>query len=84
MTGPAQLVYERQYFGQDQGETKIGFRIDDRIWWVGYLGPMPTDKQRDQYKKDLDFCDDLVRYYNCGVASDIEKNRLDFCEKMDL
>jgi hypothetical protein len=57
----AQMVYERHDYKQGYWEQKFGFRVGDRIWWVGVEG---YGHDEEQSKKDKGTCREIVRRLN--------------------
>jgi hypothetical protein len=61
----AQVVYERQdaydMHAGPYGYERVGFRIEDRIFWVGCAG---SGLPGDTYEADKKLCADLVSRWN--------------------
>ena len=57
----AQMVFEREDYFQGYMEEKFGFRVGDRIWWVGVEGYGHSEEQS---AKDLAMCREIVQRLN--------------------
>jgi len=59
----AELVEERMDYGQGMGECKFGFKIAERVWWVGIEG---TGHDNAMSGQDRKLNAEIIKRFNEG------------------